>query len=637
MKNKYLKIFYIFAMLLSISFISSFIIYNRNIIFLNSNERKLTNIPLNKIEYNGFEYTNGSLVSYGELNQIKLNYTGYINKLIINYETNDNIPFLLTYYDNNYYGKKYEKEIKDSFTTKLNQSYTLIKDNVNHINIKFTGKNNFKIKSIEVDNELKINIYLFIYILCLTSTITVIYLYFKHKLFGGKIEKLFLSIVFLIGTLFILLQPYMTGFSWDDQIHFDSIYKVFELDGQTKWTEAYATLIEIGPFGDSINTSEERRLQNDYLNNKNDVVKTDNNHRLISYDKVGYIIPALVLKICRIIGVSTTTAIILTKFSMLVSYGLIMYFAIKIVPYGKRIISIFGLVPTLMFLSTQFSHDTPIIALLILFIAEFLSIIYNKDKKIDLKICLVLLLSAIIASFIKAIYIPIILLALFIPKENFINDKQRKYFKIGIILIFLMIMITFVLPTLTESDSMGDFRGGNTSSTAQLHLILQKPIGYIRVLNDNAVSNLTDRTIGANALYNYSYITSVLSTPSYANIYYIVLLLFTFVIITDSYIVKKISNSKIIKIAGVIAVIAIMILIWTALYIAYTPVGELTINGVQNRYFLPLIIPFILICLSNDKIKTSYNSVTYDTVIISIISAILFYSLYAVYFTDFCM
>lgn len=637
MKNNVLKTSLIFVVLVIISLVFSFIIYNKDVLFLNKNERKIIDLSLNESKYTGFNHSNDFLSSDGDLNEISFDYKGYINKLVIEYETDNNFSFVLNYNSKNYFNNSYNKTINESFTTKLNKSYTVFKDKVDGFNIKFEGNNSFVIKSIKVDNTLSFNRFLFIFIFASIGVVTILYLYFKNNLFSGKIEKLFLSIVFIIGGLFILLQPHTTSFSWDDQIHFSSIYRIFELDGLTEWKESYHTMTEIAPFSDSINTVEERNLQNDYLESNNKVVKTESNSRLISYNQIGYIVPGFVLKICSMIGISTVVTVILTKFSMLSVYGIIMYFAIKVSPYGKRIIAIFGLIPTVLFLSTQFSYDPPIIASMCLFVAEFLSVMCNKKKKIDLKVCLILLISIIVASFIKAVYIPLILLCLLIPKDNFLNDKQRKNFKIGVILIFIMIVITFVVPAVTTSDAIGDFRGGNTNSSEQLHMILKNPLGYANLLKDTAGALLADRTISSFALYNYSYVKNVLNTPSYTNIYFIILLLLVFVILTDSYNDKKIKNEKLIKIFNCFIIIGIIILIWTALYIAFTPVGEMTINGVQSRYFLPLIIPFVLINLSNNKIKSDYNIITYDSVIMGIMSLTLLYSLYVVYFNSFCM
>lgn len=47
-------------------------------------------------------------------------------------------------------------------------------------------------------------------------------------------------------------------------------------------------------------------------------------------------------------------------------------------------------------------------------------------------------------------------------------------------------------------------------------------------------------------------------------------------------------------------------LIWSAMYLSFTPVGEASIAGVQARYYLPLIYLGALL-LSNSKIKVEIS------------------------------
>ena len=70
---------------------------------------------------------------------------------------------------------------------------------------------------------------------------------------------------------------------------------------------------------------------------------------------------------------------------------------------------------------------------------------------------------------------------------------------------------------------------------------------------------------------------------------------------------EKIKVSKTMKIISIIYVILGIAGVFSALYITWTPlivgkVGTDEITGVQGRYFLPLIMPLLLI-FSNNKIK----------------------------------
>lgn len=628
------KIFFNIFIFLILSICLSFLIYNFNVLKLKKSDRVIRNIDLSSVSFEGMNYNNYFTSTKSEKKKIKINYKGYIRKLSFIYKTKENMPVKISYNGKDYYNIKQKKVKSENFVKSLNKSTILIDDYVNGLIIDLSKGSNFSISKIQVNNAIQFNFYLFIFVFSVLLCFYSLYLYLKGICFNGKIENVFLVIVLLLGSLYIILEPFTTSNSWDDQIHFSNVLSVVEPDGKTDWTKSSSIMTEVNPFAVSIDTSEERVTQNNYLN-KNDkkVINSVNHSRLIAYNQVGYIIPGLIFKLCSILGISFIFKIILTKFSILLFYSLIMYYAIKIIPHGKRILSVFGLFPSILFLATQFSYDSPLIAMICLFIAQYLNVMENKKSSVDLKQVLILLISIIFSSFIKAVYVPLILLLLFIPKEKFKNVRQKKYFKVGVLLIFVLIMSTFVLPTVTETNTIGDIRGGNTSVSGQLKMIVHHPFGYASVLNDSAVKYFTYKLIGDQTLYSYSYV----GKNDFANLYNILLVTFLFVIITDSNIGKKcVELNKNIKRFNFVIILGIILLIWTALYLSFTPVAALDIFGVQNRYFIPLLIPIVLISLSNTKIVHFFDLKKYDFYILFTVVLVISFSLYCDFFIHFC-
>lgn len=620
--NNCLTVIIIFVVSLGISFI----INNYNLLFISNEDKGVNNITNYITSYDGFKIEDNKYIALDQKEKsIKIDYKGYINNLIINYSSDINFDISINYDGTNSYDKLIDKNIDDMLNYRLNKSVIVIEDNVSNIEINLNNSNNFVINSIEIDNSLTFNVYIFMFVFISLISILIIYKYYKKGLFNGKVEYLFLVITLLFGTLMIGLQPKTTSYSWDDQIHFSESYRVFEFDGLTEWTEGTSVMSEISPFS-NVNTLEERKLQNEYLNNSKKIIKTENNSPLITYNQIGYLLPGFILKISSILNIDLTISFAIAKFMILLSYSLIMFFAIKIIPRGKRILSLVGLFPSVMFLATQFSYDPPIIAGIALFISVLLDVIENK-KKIDLVTALILLVPLIIASFIKAIYIPLILLILFIPKDRFDNEKQNKIFKIGSILICLLMIYTFVFPAMTSS-LYSDPRGGNTSTSGQISTIINNPFGYIEVLKNTAGVRFIDKLIGPETVYNYSYI-GIFNN----NLYYLVLIGLVFVVITDSY--NK-NENKYFKGFTLLLILGIILLIWTALYLSFTPVGETSINGVQNRYFIPLLFPLLLICFSNNKIKSKFNLLKYDTMIFMLLCFVYICSIYETFILVFC-
>ena len=71
-----------------------------------------------------------------------------------------------------------------------------------------------------------------------------------------------------------------------------------------------------------------------------------------------------------------------------------------------------------------------------------------------------------------------------------------------------------------------------------------------------------------------------------------------------------------------VIVFGVMCLIWTALYLSFTPVGLSQINGVQGRYYIPITI-WILWILRNKKIINKMNPARDHLVVIALSLGIL--------------
>ena len=227
----------------------------------------------------------------------------------------------------------------------------------------------------------------------------------------------------------------------------------------------------------------------------------------------------------------------------------------------------------------------------------------------DFKTAIIMLASISYACFVKAIYAPFLLLALFVPKERFDNQKQSRLVKSGIIGVTILLLATFILPTISgtmESDS----RGGNTSVSEQLSSIISNPIDYTKLLGNTAVAEFSDKTL--DSFSNYAYITNQ-ATINSTNFLYTLFILLLFVFLTDN---NGNNLTKKQRSVTFIACLTTTLFIWTALYLSFTPIGSDSINGVQSRYFLPLLFP-LLLCLQPKNIHNSIKPKIYNTIIIA--------------------
>mgnify|MGYP003304116573 CR=1 FL=1 len=567
---KYLVLLLFF---IGISIFLEIICFNHKLLFLDDSEKI--------IEINDYKE---EIVDDIKKISFDLN-NSYVDKLKITYVAERDVNFTLNYQDEDYYGNLEDNTINDVFDNEVSESVNNFRSKVSKVEILCDSNSSIEIDSIIIENELDLNVFRIFFI---TITLVLGYILYKFYKKEGNIDNIhryFVLVGLLLGITIIILQPSTTYYSWDDQIHFSNTYEIFDANGN--WDVGEVAMIDATPVGRrSISAIEEQMNMNDYLNIDEPGNYVSFKSRFITYNKIAYLPSAIGFHLCKIINLPFVVCFKVGKIMNLLAYLLIFGYAIKITKTLKRFLVVLGLVPTNLFLATQYSYDPAVISGITLGIVLFYNMITNKDNKVDFKFMVLFLFSMLYGCFPKAVYAPLMLILLFIPQCKFKNKKQCVYAKVGIIIISLLMMSTFVLPTVSGT-SLGDARGGATSVNDQLKLIITNPIGYVRVLKDTMIARFFGNFIGKSAIANFSYIQS----PS-DNLYYIYLLILLLVGVVDNW--KSDKLNKISRILCLILLIGVILLIWTALYLSFTPVGLTTINGVQERYFLPLILPLLL-------------------------------------------
>ena len=74
-------------------------------------------------------------------------------------------------------------------------------------------------------------------------------------------------------------------------------------------------------------------------------------------------------------------------------------------------------------------------------------------------------------------------------------------------------------------------------------------------------------------------------------------------------------NIKTIRVVNGIAVVCSVALVWLAMYLAFTPIGADAIEGVQARYFIPLLLPAAY-TLWNNRIQIKVSKQRYYQIVL---------------------
>ncbi|MCI6997637.1 MAG: DUF2142 domain-containing protein [Eubacterium sp.] len=550
----------------------------------------------------------------------------YVNKLVYSYEAEEHFLSEIQVETKDLYGNDVMKTIQDYSSPYLPESVTNINGVVKNVIIKIPA--GVSIKSIAVNNQLGLNKYRILYVAAITCLLILLYL-FKRELSDFP-EVIFLMISLTIGVLIILLSP--TKFmGWDEHIHFYKTFDYFE-SGKVEWTEAeFYQYLNWESFDQSaFQSRQEKAMQIQYLNFSDNTYVYEYEKASFSVSQIGYFHMAVLVKLLRMLGVPFYYVLLAGKLMNLFVYSILLTFAIRWIPVMKRTVMTIGLMPTPMMLASTYSYDAVLIGFIFLGTALLIYEFYYADRKIRPLNCLMIPLCFAIGSCPKAIYIPLVLSFLFLPASKFKSRKTEALWKSVAMTVCILLLMTFVMPSVS-GEMKSDTRGGNTDVSKQMALIFSQPISYFRVFLKNFCGTANNYLTGIDGLANMAY-------AGYHKMYGAVIILWIVVFFTEPRgeirqkrkdFLRKYKIPTLILTAGVVG------MIWTALYLSFTEVGQEVIEGVQGRYYIPLMISMLLMFYS-DKIRTTWKKQNYNMVLSCCIIFLWHIMLYSDFLMKFC-
>lgn len=435
-------------------------------------------------------------------------------------------------------------------------------------------------------------------------------------------EKIFLVIILTLtctsSVLYDTNEP-----SWDLAPHFDfmleyanpgDVYEFTEADSaisQRNFTLPYEdpriTMINelYGSSDTYLFTNAEfwqntdmLKLKDEILNEidhiKDDTQVVDNllishftSHNL--YNRIGSLSGSLIFFICNLFGVPFVIKFILARLSYAFIYSFVLYFGMRKLRSGKMILAVVALYPTAVFITANYSYDYWVIAWMIYAIASIVGQMQTPEKEIQLKDQVKIILAFVIGLGPKAIYFPLILLCWLIPKDKFNSGRACWIFRIASFLAMCLVLASFCIPYFVRDGLPSDIRGGSdVDGSRQIAFILSHPFEYAVSLMNHMWSYLSiEGTKG--------YMISFAYLGFGSSIVWLLLLSLTLLTtLTDTkYSTKQVNNAKT-RIVDIVLILGTIALVCTSLYISFTPVGSSVFSGVQARYLLPLIFPFLI-------------------------------------------
>lgn len=446
-----------------------------------------------------------------------------------------------------------------------------------------------------------------------------------------KFEKLFVCTVLILGLAYVFVIPMYRGH--DEHAHFFKAYEISTGVFNTPIINEHSITTIPSAFFDVLHedyNTEERYINATYYD---DVIRsagvevdeentiTVGGEYMAVYSPLPYIPQALTIRIMSLFTDNLLIIFYMTRIVNLLVSVFLLYLTIKIIPFGKNIIFFIAIIPTTLSQIASVSPDALTITSSILFVAYLLKLIFGKDK-ITIKNIITLAVIGTVLGLCKIVYVPLALLTLLIPKEKYNKKRDR----------VLMCVLAVALPIIANLAWLGVASThlsliDNNKSDAQKLNILSNPIEYLRICFYTLYHDFD--------LYLMQLFGGFMEHIEMVHVGWINVIAYIIILIIIVLFDKDIKDKldKKMKITISIVLFIICGLIYTSIYMQWSTLKNYYINGVQGRYFVELLLPFMLVLGQNKLVKESgkinlvkviaYSGVLLNTV--AILTAVITY------------
>ena len=341
--------------------------------------------------------------------------------------------------------------------------------------------------------------------------------------------------------------------------------------------------------------------------NKKTYDKAQSLHSPVNTIPSVYFFAALGISIARILGLGSVYLVIFGRLANLAVFVLLTSFAIKFLPKFKEFIFLICLFPTTVELAASYSYDSIIIASLIFFVSYVFYLAYEKDA-FDIKDLIVVTLFSGLILPCKMVYFPILLILFAIPMQKFsvrgkVNTKIKKENTIFFLASAVTVLLSFIIAMYLVNRAT--LAGYSTSNTDSLEWAGEQSytIGYLLHNKAKALKIFYNTMLVQIEYYHDTMMGTYLGhADTVIGIPYIGFLVLNIGLIFSVFGEGKrgllLLKDKILVIVSVGFVI---FFIFLSMLIAWTPLSSQFIEGVSGRYFIPVILPVLLV-LHNNKI-----------------------------------
>ncbi len=324
------------------------------------------------------------------------------------------------------------------------------------------------------------------------------------------------------------------------------------------------------------------------------------------YSPILYTFPALGLKLGEVWG--GKTMFYFARLFNLFAFILLTAWAIRITPVFKYQFLIVALLPMTLYEGMSISADSINNAVAFLFFAYLFKLIFSNKNNLSPKELVSLVALSSLGAMLKGLVYPIFLF-IFLPIQR---NKNIFIMLCLIIAVGIMCCWSAINPVFTYPDPL-------MSASFNKYVLLHNPLNFLCKF----INTLIYR--------GYWYIPSCIGVLGLLKVllypaYFIEPILFI-----SSFFVFPTNVSKNNRIVALLIFVAFTVFMHIMFYINWTLPSSSRIEGVQGRYFIPML-PLLFLVFAQNKIKiSSQNQNKYILILIFAIFITLVYSVFALH------
>ena len=247
---------------------------------------------------------------------------------------------------------------------------------------------------------------------------------------------------------------------------------------------------------------------------------------------------------------------------------------------------------------SSLSPDAITISMSFLFIAYVFHLAFGEKTQVGWKEKGILLVMSIVIALSKIVYLPLVGLILIIPKEKFKQGSQ-KWKVIDFAIIAVLATIVNLIWLAIAGKYLAVFQEG--ASSVKIMQAIQNPIQFGQMILFSIIYGQSTNTLSlfGTELGYFEFV------KTYAIVPYVLIGLYLFIAVTDSKLKDKLKRYQVVWI--LLVILATILLLFMSLYVHWTASGSAYIQGIQGRYFLP-ILPLVMLLIGHrfKKVQSTY-------------------------------